>query len=102
MTVRLQYHRECDRCAHPFESAVLHDDEALPERTGPRLRLLKDDDVCFDWRDLCPACVKVVSGLIDRLRLTAPPKKKEASVIVEPLPPEETTPSTVSDPEAVI
>jgi hypothetical protein len=103
MTVRLQYRRECDRCAHPFEDAVIHDAKDIPERTGPRLRFFQNEDLCFDWHDLCPDCVKVVAGLMDRLRLTVPPKKKALTTVVEPLPSEESVSSPVSgNPEMVV
>lgn len=88
--IRLQYRRDCDRCAHPFEDVIVADASELPTREGDRLRLLQGDDVVvFDWKDICPSCQKAVNGLIDRLRLNGPKKSKEPSapqLLVEPAP----------------
>ena len=85
MSVRVQYRRECDRCAHPFEDAIYATPEDVPERSGDRLVMHLNGEQLFDWRDLCASCTKTVHGLLDRLRLTSPPKKKP-DLLTEPAP----------------
>jgi hypothetical protein len=90
MTIQIKYRRDCDRCAHPYLEKVVTAGDSLPVRDGPRysMRCGEDlSDLLFDWADLCPGCAKVVAGLVDRIRLTPPPKKKDPTLLLEAEPP---------------
>jgi hypothetical protein len=83
MAVKIVVHRICDRCAHSFDESTPKYGEALPVFPKRRVECLSIDDhdqdgkthatTLFRFDDLCPECIRIVEGLIRRIKLEEDP-----------------------------